>query len=130
MRDFPETNDEAVEQLRRSASEDYRDLVIASYCFPRQREPLECSLVGLAGEVGEIMNVVMKLMRGDFDVSELRPGGKRHEWLVGELGGVLWFWTAACLAAGTSPEEVMAKNAKVIDDRLQRGVIKGDGDKR
>lgn len=103
-------------------------------------------LVGLAGEVGEVMNQWQKILRGDDPASGLRAEGsanqseelvvtyqisdERRARLIEELGGVAWFWTAACLALGHSPESVLAQNAMKLASRQKRGVIKGDGDAR
>lgn len=110
--------------------DDYIELVNQSWSFPEHRFGLECATVGLAGEVGEIMNGMMKCMREDFHPKEFFDGGKRHEWLKGELGGVLWFWVASCLSIGVDPLDVLRENSRKIRDRMERGVIKGDGDER
>jgi NTP pyrophosphatase (non-canonical NTP hydrolase) len=109
---------------------DYLRCVEVSWSFPEGTNEVAAAGLGLGGEVGEILNAMMKCVRGDFPEEEFQPGGSRHEWLIGELGGVFWFWAALCMKAGVRPEDVILANKQKIYDRLNRGVIKGDGDNR
>lgn len=82
-------------------------------------------LVGLAGEVGEVMNVWQKHLRGDKPRSE-----ELRQRLLAELGGAFWFLHAACISLGSTAEEVKQNNATELMSRLARGTIQGDGDHR
>ena len=50
--------------------------------------------------------------------------------LKGELGDVLWYLTQICTELDLTLEEVAAYNLEKLLDRLERGVIRGDGDVR
>lgn len=104
--------------IRRSLKPDYDDLI--TYC-----------MVGIAGEAGEIANLTQKCMRGDFPSKEFQDRGSEiRKKLICELGGLLYFFHATCMATNIHPEFVMAENARLIEGRLKRGTIRGDGDDR
>lgn len=50
--------------------------------------------------------------------------------LLGELGDVLWNLAMCAKEAGWSLEDVAEYNLKKLEDRQNRGVIRGDGDER
>ena len=79
-----------------------------------------CSL-GLAGETGEVMEILKKRVRDDFF-------DKKH--LVKELGDVLYYWARICKAFDILPSEVMALNVIKVEDRKERNVMSGSGDDR
>jgi len=80
--------------------------------------------LGLAAEAGEVAGKLAKHYRGDYD----RPTAEAK--MIDELGDVMWFWIALCKELGISPQEVIGKVVSKLMDRVERGVIKGDGDKR
>lgn len=82
--------------------------------------------LGLVNEAGEFAGKVKKVFRdhgGEFS-SETRAA------LKGELGDVLWYLTQLCTNLGFTLEEVAEANLDKLFDRLERGVIGGDGDNR
>ena len=100
-------------------------------------------MVGLAGEAGEIANMAAKALRGDFTAQGLsnpsafheagegvRRAWEQREKLLGEMGGVFYYLHALCRELGVPPETVMAMNDQKLRSRLERGVIRGDGDER
>jgi len=46
------------------------------------------------------------------------------------LGDVLWYLAQVCTEINLSLDEVAEANIAKLLDRLERGVIKGDGDNR
>lgn len=77
--------------------------------------------LGLAGEAGEVANKVKKMMRdGEFDRAAV----------VAELGDVLWYVAALCRDLNVDMHDVAMDNLKKLYDRMQRGTIQGNGDKR
>lgn len=65
--------------------------------------------LGLAGEAGEAVETVKRL---------LRDGAWSPEHLAEELGDVAWYWVRLCAAAGRSPGEVLEASMRKIDARL------------
>lgn len=62
------------------------------------------ALVGLSGEIGELLNKLKKVMRGDESPSS-------NEDLKDELGDVLWCTSAAAKELGTTLQEIAHTNS-------------------
>ncbi len=82
--------------------------------------------LGLSNEAGEVSGKIKKIFRD--------KGGMINEddrkALISELGDVLWYLAQVCTELEISLDEVAETNIAKLLDRLQRGVIKGDGDNR
>lgn len=65
--------------------------------------------LGLAGEAGEAVETVKRL---------LRDGAWNPDHLAEELGDVAWYWVRLCAAAGRSPAEILEASRRKIDARL------------
>lgn len=78
--------------------------------------------LGLAGESGEVVEVIKKYIRGDGPIN--------LEKLEKELGDQLYYWFALALLCKLDPAKIMQTNHDKLVDRLERGVIKGSGDNR
>ena len=83
-------------------------------------------VLGLVGEAGELANKVKKIARDDG--GDLGPD-KQVE-LADELGDTLWYDGAVASALQVSLGEVGQQNLDKLADRMNRGVIKGSGDRR
>ena len=82
--------------------------------------------LGLVNEAGEVAGKIKKIFRDkDGVISETD-----REALKSELGDVLWYLTQICTELYLSLEEVAAQNITKLFDRLERGVIRGEGDVR
>ena len=82
--------------------------------------------LGLASEAGEVAGKVKKVLRdraGDF--SEEQIGAIKDE-----LGDVLWYVAVLAADLGLEMDAIAAGNIEKLRSRLQRGAIRGDGDKR
>lgn len=79
---------------------------------------------GLAAEAGEVAGNYAKYCRGDFDVVELVSRTKK------ELGDVLYFVFQLANQLHLDVEDIILENRNKLQDRLDRQVIKGDGDSR
>jgi NTP pyrophosphatase (non-canonical NTP hydrolase) len=73
------------------------------------RERLSYLGLGLAGETGEAVEHIKKL---------LRDGLWRPDAFADELGDVAYYWAALCVAAGRSPSEVLTASKAKIDARI------------
>ena len=82
--------------------------------------------LGLVNEAGEVAGKIKKIFR-DKDGVISEPD---REALKSELGDVLWYLTQICTELDLSLEEVAAQNITKLFDRLERGVIRGEGDVR
>ncbi len=88
------------------------------------REQILYMALGVAGEAGEIADSVKKWIRGDFDSQELR---KR---ILKEVGDELWYLSRLCAKLGVPLNYVASQNIEKLHDRLERDVLRGDGDDR
>lgn len=82
--------------------------------------------LGLAGESGEVVDKIKKVVRNNdgvfTDESKLE--------IQKELGDVLWYVSQLCEQLGLSMDEVARTNRAKLDDRKARGVLKSGGDNR
>ena len=82
--------------------------------------------LGLAGEAGEFVDKVKKLLRNNKG----RLDKEQKEALIKELGDVLWYIAEAARQLGVSLEDVAKKNLLKLSDRARRGVLHSEGDNR
>ena len=78
--------------------------------------------IGLAGEVGELLNKIKKIARDNkqADIDDIK----------GELGDVLWYVSELASQFGMSLEDVAKHNVAKLKSRKDRGMIQGSGDNR
>ena len=97
--------------------------------YPRaeyKNQGLYYTTLGLVGEAGEIANKVKKIIRdNDGNLEELSKTD-----IFYELGDVLWYCANIADELGVNLEDVAKSNLNKLADRLNRGKIKGSGDKR
>lgn len=79
--------------------------------------------IGLVGEAGEIANKVKKLYR-DGDSFEARAELRK------EIGDLVWYLVRLIDCLGFDLEMIMEQNYHKLNDRKERGVLKGSGDNR
>jgi NTP pyrophosphatase (non-canonical NTP hydrolase) len=83
-------------------------------------------LVGMAGEIGEIMNKWGKIIRDQGGI----PTDEQRKDLAKEAGDVLWFSARALDELGTPFGDVAESNLAKLKSRQERGVLSGSGDNR
>ncbi len=77
--------------------------------------------LGLAGEAGEVANLIKKVIRDDADITE--P-------LKKELGDVLAYLTLLAELWGFDLQDIAASNITKLEQRRERGTLQGSGDDR
>ena len=96
---------------------DYQEAAGKTALYPRRLNNLEYPTLGLAGEAGEVANVVKKIQR-DFGgelTDEIR--GK----LKDELGDVLWYISACADELGLTLAEIAEYNVGKLAKRHGAG---------
>ena len=88
--------------------------------YPKELEE-EYLMIGLANEVGEVLGKYKKQLRGD---------GDKYKEIRSELGDVMWYIARLFDMYDMEMIEVLHENYLKLTDRKERGVLKGDGDKR
>lgn len=80
-------------------------------------------VLGLGEEAGEVLGLFKKKIRGDKDP-------QFSDKLLKELGDTLWYLSQVARDKGFTLEQVAKTNLEKLEDRFQRGVLKGSGDNR
>ncbi len=88
--------------------------------------PIVYPTLGLVNEAGEVAGKIKKIFRDKGG----QIGEEERQALKGELGDVLWYLAQICTELDLTLEEVAAHNLEKLFDRLERGVIRGEGDVR
>ena len=93
----------------------------------KQKEfPLAYVALGLAGESGELIEKIKKVIRNENgDMSE-----EKRQAIKLEIGDVLWYLSQISRLCDIPFQEAAEGNIKKLADRQARGVIKGEGDTR
>lgn len=76
------------------------------------RERLSYLGLGLAGEAGEVVEHIKKLLRDGEDAWQ-------PDAVADELGDLAYYWAALCVAVGRPPSDVLATSRAKIDARLR-----------
>jgi len=85
---------------------------------------VERAFLGLAGEVGEVMEARKKYLRGDYERSEYIAI------LTKELGDALFYASVTAHEEGIEMDVVAKKNQDKLQCRKSRGKIQGSGNDR
>jgi NTP pyrophosphatase (non-canonical NTP hydrolase) len=98
----------------------------ALYSKPDMHYKLMYLSMGIAGETGEVVEKVKKLIRP----AEVVIADEKREDLKKEIGDVLWYISQMAKELGLSLEDIAQHNIKKLADRAERGVIHSEGDTR
>lgn len=79
-------------------------------------------VLALAEEAGEVVGKFAKALRKGVEVDK--------EAVKKELGDVLWNLSEICTLLDLDLEDVAIDNVRKLQDRIERGVIVGEGDNR
>ena len=84
--------------------------------------------LGLAGETGEVLEKIKKMIRDKNGVFHPTPEDIAE--LKKELGDVLWYLSALAFYNGISLEDIATTNLEKLASRQRRDKIHGSGDNR
>lgn len=107
--------------------QEYDDFAKTTAIYPEDKKIIYPAF-GLAGEVGEIMEKIKKIMRNGEDIQNMDFENKEE--LKKELGDVVWYLSAISRDLGFNLEDVAQKNIEKLSSRKDRGVLHGSGDNR
>ena len=85
---------------------------------------------GIAEEVGEFVGLAAKFERGDSIKERFGSMAGLYESFAKEAGDILWQLSQCLEELGLSLQVVAEMNLKKLEDRQQRGVLKGVGSDR
>jgi NTP pyrophosphatase (non-canonical NTP hydrolase) len=106
---------------------EYQKKAITTALYPEKYKVIYPAL-GLGNESGEVLGKIKKWLRGDDGVEVMST--ERKEAIQGELGDVLWYLAVLANDLGVSLEDIAQENIEKLQSRKERGILKGDGDKR
>jgi NTP pyrophosphatase (non-canonical NTP hydrolase) len=69
--------------------------------------------LGLAGEAGEVVEVIKKFARRE----DTKLNQEELSKLKLELGDLIWYWTQICTEVGFTMEEVLEANKQKLEER-------------
>ncbi len=96
--------------------EEYQSAASVTALYPRRMSNLEYPTLGLAGEAGEVANIVKKIQRDHGGVINDETRAK----LKDELGDVLWYISACADELGLTLDEIAAYNVNKLARRHGR----------
>lgn len=96
--------------------EEYQAEASHTALYPRRLQNLEYPTLGLAGEAGEVANIVKKIQRDSGGVITDETRGK----LKDELGDVLWYISACADELGLTLGEIAEYNVNKLAKRHNR----------
>ena len=105
--------------------EEYQKLSRKTAAYPKIGENFVYPLLGLAGESGEVAEKLKKFSRQGRG-----RDGRNEKEITKELGDVLWYLSQLATELEIPFEEVAKTNLEKLFSRLERNVIRGDGDNR
>ena len=87
----------------------------AARTINRLCDNLTNTALGLAGEAGEVADLIKKVTCQGHDLDELRPK------LIEELGDCAWYIALGCSVLGERMEDVLAANIEKLQKRYPQG---------
>ncbi|HMM79584.1 MAG TPA: nucleoside triphosphate pyrophosphohydrolase family protein [Pyrinomonadaceae bacterium] len=93
--------------------EDYQSAASKTALYPRRMSNVEYPTLGLAGEAGEVANIVKKIQRDHDGVLTEETRAK----LKDELGDVLWYISACADELGLTLAEIAEFNIQKLAKR-------------
>jgi NTP pyrophosphatase (non-canonical NTP hydrolase) len=96
--------------------EEYQSEASQTAHYPRRMSNLEYPTLGLAGEAGEVANIVKKIQRDHSGILNDEIRGK----LKDELGDVLWYISACADELGITLTEIAEYNVNKLAKRHGR----------
>ena len=105
---------------------EYQKSAIKTAVYPTVGKNFVYPTLGLLGEAGEVAEKVKKIFRDSDGEMSL----EQKEMLAMELGDVLWYISALSHELDISLDEVAQLNLKKLQDRKNRDMLHGSGDKR
>lgn len=104
----------------------YQKLSRKTAIYPKIGKPFVYPALGLAGESGEVVDKIKKIMRNQKG----RVTKEDKLEINKEMGDVLWYLAQIATELGIDLNDVAEKNLEKLQSRLKRGKINSKGDNR
>ncbi len=109
---------------------DYQKMVKETAVYPNVGKNFVYPALGLAGETGEVVEKVKKLIRDQNITDAGEVSEEKRAEIAKEMGDVLWYLAQLSTEFGFTFDEVAQKNIEKLTSRKERGVLHGSGDNR
>ena len=86
--------------------------------------------LGLAGESGEVVEKIKKLMRNDGVVTAKEISDEKRAELEKELGDLVWYLAQLATEFDLDFNTIAEKNIEKLYSRMERNVLHSEGDNR
>tara|TARA_Y100001951_G_C11150345_1_gene188799 strand:+ start:226 stop:579 length:354 start_codon:yes stop_codon:yes gene_type:complete len=109
----------------------YQETCSETAVYPEAR-CIEYLTLGLTSEAGEVAGKIKKLIRDRDKGLEVNAALSfiDKEDIISEMGDVLWYIAMLAWELDYNLSDVAYYNVEKLQDRKQRGTLKGSGDKR
>ena len=108
--------------------QEYQEATAKTAIYPRNlpREAINYCILGLIGESGELANHFKKCLRDNNGVIS----AEKHQQLFSEISDILWYCSQLATELNVTLSDVATYNINKLQDRYNRNVLSGSGDKR
>jgi len=110
--------------------EQYQEMALERATYPDVGDNILYPAMGLAGEAGEVCDKVKKWWRNEGITSGKQLSDEQRMALQREVGDILWYIAAMAKELGYPMWAIAQSNLVKLNDRHERGVLKGEGDDR
>jgi NTP pyrophosphatase (non-canonical NTP hydrolase) len=86
--------------------------------------------LGLAGETGEVVEKIKKLIRNDSVFSAEHVSIEKRTEIANEMGDVLWYLAQLATELNIKLDDVAEQNLSKLASRKERGMLHSEGDNR
>jgi NTP pyrophosphatase (non-canonical NTP hydrolase) len=91
--------------------------------YPNIGKNYQYALIGLGGEVGELMNVIKKISRDDNSIVTQEKKDK----IIDELGDIMWYYVMLCYEFQIDPDVVLTSNILKLKERQRNNTLHDKG---
>ncbi len=107
-------------------ADNYQEQVFEFGIYPDKGNNWIYPSIGLAGETGEVSELIKRIIRDKNSVLDEESRQK----LKLELGDVAWYVAVLAKELGLSLNDVLAANIEKLENRRAKGTLGGNGDRR
>lgn len=98
--------------------------------YPRAGKNFIYPALGLAGETGEVIEKIKKLVRNDSIEDPSVVSSEKKLEIEKEMGDVLWYLAQLATEFDLDLNTIAEKNLEKLLSRMERGVLHSEGDNR
>lgn len=105
---------------------EYQENALKTVAYPDDDVALDCTLAGLAGEMGEVFELWKKLRRGDYNVDGTLSIEKFQEFkekTTKELGDLMWYIVVYAWLWSIDMNDVLTENIEKLSERQRNGTL-------